>query len=217
MISLKKYRPKSDTGKLLRASKPDGPVILARKAVYKSPWIDLYLDKVKFPGGRIVPEHHCLDFRKEGVAAVVENKRGEILLIQSYRYMTDSVDWEIPAGGREGRESVLSAASREVLEETGYETKRHSRLYTFYPITGIGNLAFHVVLCEAGRRLRDHDPNEVFSVRWFSKKRIREMIRTKMILDGFALTGLLLFLGICDRISRRRKKTRNTYCGGSFG
>ncbi len=46
------------------------PKRLARTVVYENPWVNLYVDKVQFPGGRIIEEHHLLDFEK-GVNALV--------------------------------------------------------------------------------------------------------------------------------------------------
>lgn len=176
------------------------PRILSRKCVYRSPWIDLYLDDVKFPGGRIIRKHHRLCFRKEGVTAVVEDSRGRILMIRSYRYPLNSLEWEIPAGACEKGESVTATAKREVLEETGYRTKGHKRVSSFHPISGIGNLLFHVVRCRAGEKCGEHDPNEVSEVKWFSKKEVCRMIRRGKIRDGFSLAALLLvFFNVTGR------------------
>ena len=38
------------------------PKRLARTVIYENPWVNLYIDKVAFPGGRIVEEHHILEF-----------------------------------------------------------------------------------------------------------------------------------------------------------
>ena len=41
------------------------PQRLARTIIYENPWVNLYLDKVRFPDGRIIEKHHLLDFEKE--------------------------------------------------------------------------------------------------------------------------------------------------------
>src|SRR5258708_1963354 len=96
------------------------PIRLARRTIYKNPWVSLYVDRVRFPGGRIVPEHHVIESSKTAVGVVVQDRRSQILLARTYRYTTGEIQWEIPAGTMEPRESWQQAARREVLEETGY-------------------------------------------------------------------------------------------------
>jgi 8-oxo-dGTP diphosphatase len=53
-----------------------------------------------------------------GVAAVIFNDRGQVLLIrQSYGHRA----WDLPGGGRERRESLEEALRRELREEIGIE------------------------------------------------------------------------------------------------
>ena len=54
------------------------PERLSRNTVYQSPWVNLYLDHVKFPNGHVIDEFHLLDFSHEAVAAIVEDETGNI-------------------------------------------------------------------------------------------------------------------------------------------
>jgi len=56
------------------------------------------------------------------------------------------------------------------------------------------NKVFHVVHCKAIERVRDFDKDEVSETRWFTKDEIKQMIKDKVISDGFTLTALLLWL-----------------------
>jgi ADP-ribose pyrophosphatase len=170
------------------------PERLARTVIYENPWVNLYVDKVRFPDGRIIEEHHLLDFEKEAVAALVENAEGEILMVHVYRYTTDTIEWEIPAGTLEEGESILEAARREVLEESGYETTSHELIYTYYPINGISNKVFHIARCQATRSTGTFDKNEVRAFRWVSRQEIQTMIKNRSVRDGFSLPALLLYL-----------------------
>ncbi len=176
----------------------DKPQRLARSVIYENPWVNLYIDRVQFPGGRIVEQHHLLDFEKQAVAAVVENEQGQILLVHAYRYTTNSIEWELPAGGIDPGETILEAARREVWEETGYESDHYELMYTYNPMNGISNKVFHVARGRAGDLTGTPDPNEVGGVRWFSRQELLAKIRSGELRDGFTLTGLLLhFLQTC--------------------
>ncbi len=170
------------------------PERLSRTVIYENPWVNLYVDKVQFPDGRIIEQHHLLDFEKEAVAVLVENGEGQVLLVHVYRYTTDSIEWEIPAGIVEDGESVLEAARREVWEESGYETTDHELMYTYYPMNGMSNKVFHIARCRATSKTGDFDRNEVKEVKWVSRQEIQTMIRDRLVRDGFSLPALLLYL-----------------------
>lgn len=174
------------------------PERLSRRLIYKSPWVTLYCDRVRLPGGRLVPRHHVVSFERDGVAAIVTDRRNRILLIQSYRYTTGNLSWEVPAGNREPGESILRTARRETLEETGYETREHKKIYSYFPMNGISDGKFHTVFCRAGKKTSAPDPDEVRAVRWAGKREIRDMIRKHQIQDGCSLTALLLYFQFED-------------------
>ena len=135
-----------------------------------------------------------LDFPFEAVGVLVENDRDELLFVRAYRYVTDAVAWEIPAGRIEEGESVASAARREVEEESGCRTEGYEEVYTYYPMNGIANQLFHIVRCRATSGTGEFDRNEVAEVRWFPRREVRRMITEGAIRDGFSLSGLLLYL-----------------------
>lgn len=175
------------------------PKQLSRTVIYENPWVNLYADKVRFPGGRIIEKHHVLDFETEAVAVLVENDQDKLLFVHSYHYVTDSIEWELPAGGIDEGESIFEGARREVWEERGYETSNYEFLYSYYPMNGIANKVFHLVRCQATTGSGEFDRNEVKEVKWVSREEIQQMIAKRRIKDGFSLTGLLLYLTITSQ------------------
>ena len=170
------------------------PERLARNIIYQSPWVNLYLDTVKFPNGLLIEKFHLLDFPRAAVTAIVEDASENILFACICRYTSGMTEWEIPAGGMEAGESEIEAAKREVLEETGYMSENHELIYSYRPMNGSANQVFHVVRCRAIDYIQDFDRNEVSETRWFTKDEVKQMIKDKVITDGFTLTALLLWL-----------------------
>lgn len=70
-----------------------------RSQMYESDWVNLYADRVEFPGGRIIERHHFVHIEQDSVGTLAENGEGKLLLVQSYRYTTGTVNGSYPPGG----------------------------------------------------------------------------------------------------------------------
>lgn len=172
------------------------PKRLARKTIYQSPWVNLHLDKVELPSGKIIEEYHTVDHTKEGVSVLVTNSKGEILMIEAWRYREDPpIDWEIPAGSIDKGEDPLEAGKREVLEETGYTVKNLKLIHSHQPSVGMSTLVVHTVFAELeSENQAQFDTDEIKSVHWMSVDEVRKMISGGKITHGCSLVPLLLYL-----------------------
>jgi ADP-ribose pyrophosphatase len=157
------------------------PERLSRTVIYQSPWVNLYLDKVRFPNGLVIEKFHLLDFPRAAVTAVVVNDVGNIVFAHICRYTTGATEWELPAGGIEIGETVIDAAKREILEETGYISYNHQLIYSCYPMNGSANKLFHIVFCKAGDRVQEFDPNEVSEIRWLTREEVQQMVKDQVL------------------------------------
>src|SRR2546423_8305251 len=73
--------------------------VLRRVTVYDSPWVRLHRDDVRLPDGTVIDGHHVVDVPRPAVGVVPVGDDGRVLLIEHYRFITDTTGWEIPAGG----------------------------------------------------------------------------------------------------------------------
>jgi len=170
------------------------PEKLSREIIYECEWVSLYADKVRFPDGSILDKYHIVHFDFESVGVVVQNDIDEVLLIKANRYITQSEEWEIPAGRVDDGELALDAAVREVLEETGYEINNPELVYKYNPSNGSTDQVFLIYKATAGKKVGQFDINEVSETKWVSKEKITEMLKKNEINCGYSLTGLLLVL-----------------------
>lgn len=176
----------------MRDNSPHPWQVLRRVTVYDSPWVRLHRDDVQLPDGSVIAGHHVVDYPRPAVGVVPLGDDGRILLIEHYRFITNTTGWEVPAGRVDEGEEPLDAAGRELCEETGYSAVHFEFLGAYHPTNGSSNQTFHLYVGRGLQRLGEPtDPNEILRVAWFSPDEIWAMINANEIRNGLALTALL--------------------------
>jgi ADP-ribose pyrophosphatase len=145
------------------------------------------------PGGspvlREIVEH------EGSVVALPVLSDGRVLLVRQYRHATGGFLWELVAGGIERGEKALSAARRELKEETGYKARRLERLLSYFPTPGFLTERMHLYRATGLRRGRaEPEADEVLEVRAFSRRELQRMLRRGELRDGKTIVGVLLEL-----------------------
>lgn len=165
--------------------------VLARRTLYQSAWVGLQHVDVRLPDGDVIHDLHLVTYPFQAAAVVPIGDDGNILLIDHYRFQTDTRGWEIPAGKIDAGETPAQAAARELLEETGHSVDALKYLGRYHPSNGSSNQVFHVFVARGVTRVSGiKDTNEVIGVKWFTPAQVRALIQRNEILDGLSLTGL---------------------------
>jgi ADP-ribose pyrophosphatase len=174
--------------------KPRPWQVLRRETIYDSSWVRLHRDDVRLPDGTVIDGHHVVDFPRPAVCVVPVGDDGRILLIEHYRFITDTTGWEVPAGRIDEGEELAQAAARELREETGYAAERLEYLGAYHPCNGSSNLTFHVYLGYGLSQVGElTDTNEVLRAAWFVPDEVWAMIESNTARDGLTLTALLWY------------------------
>jgi ADP-ribose pyrophosphatase len=111
-----------------------GEPTVESKLVYEGRILDLRVDTVRLPSGRLttreIAEH------SDSVCMVPLDSEGNVLLVRQYRKSVESNLLEVPAGGINENEAPEAAARRELQEEVGYTARKIVRLAGFWVSPG---------------------------------------------------------------------------------
>ncbi|MGA2328040.1 MAG: NUDIX hydrolase [Bryobacteraceae bacterium] len=121
---------------------------------------------------------------------VDENQR--LLLVRQYRLPARASLWEFPAGRVDPGETLLAAARRELLEETGYRARKWKRLASFYASPGYVSEKMTIFLATgltAGQARPMED--EKIHCRWFTAAELDGLVGSGKIVDAKTLVGFL--------------------------
>ncbi len=169
------------------------PIItVSSHIVYENPWIRVREDQTLRAGG--ATGIYGVVETKDSVAIGALNDDDELLLIYAYSYPTDTWSWFIPMGGGEGEE-VLTAADRELREETGYAARYYEHIAS--PIVWFGILTERTAVVIARElhkvaRPPADDIDMIQKSKFISFEKISEMVRNGEICDNQTLATIYL-------------------------
>ena len=180
--------------------------------IVKDEWIDFRKSAYRFPDGSVFEPYYSYS-RRNYVVIVASDTEGRFICVRQFRQGIKEVTTEFPAGGLERKdgkeygsaengntsEDPLSAAKRELLEETGYESEEWTHLLTVPSNATIADNYAYLYMAENCRRIsgQNLDETEFLNVELHSEGEIEDLIAKGGFQQSVHITAWLL--------SRRQK------------
>ena len=93
--------------------------LVSSEYLFRRPWLTARRDVVRLPNGTEIPEFYVLEY-PDWVNIIAVTADGEFVMIRQYRHGIDQTRYELVAGCVDPGEDPLTAAKRELYEETGF-------------------------------------------------------------------------------------------------
>lgn len=163
---------------------------IASKQLFSGRMLKLRQDEVELPNGthaqREIIEH-------PGAVAIVPLLNQQVVLVRQYRYATEKILLEIPAGKLNPNENPDECAVRELEEETGYKAKTLRKLSSVYTTPGFTNEVIHIYLAQdLIETCPKPDEDEFIDREIYTYSQLSKLVNTGEIIDAKTLLGLFL-------------------------
>ena len=120
-----------------------------------------------------------------GVGIALEDEEGKFFLVTQYRYAQEMILKEFPAGKKEPGEDPFLTASREIIEETGYEGKDYVYLGKMVPTGAYDTEVIDFYYAKQGEFKGQHlDEDENLNLSKMTLDEIIDEIMEQKIIDG---------------------------------
>lgn len=128
-----------------------------------------------------------------GGVVIVAEKDDKIMMVKQYRYATGQALFELPAGKLDKEnEDMLSAAKRELKEETGYIAQNWETLGFIWTSPGFCSEKLYLFkasnLSFEGQKL---DDGEILDYTEVEKNRVFDMVKSGEINDAKTISALM--------------------------
>jgi ADP-ribose diphosphatase len=176
-------------------SRPTKARVLSSVEAYRGPAFWVTTDQVLEPSG-VRGRRDIVRHIGSVVILAVDETHSEpyLLLVRQYRHAAQQYLWELCAGRIDKGENELTAAKRELIEETGYSAARWKRILNFYASPGFVAETMSIYLA-TGLRSGPAKPeeDEVIETKFFPLSTAVRMVMAGRIHDGKTIAGVLWF------------------------
>lgn len=161
------------------------------RIVYENPWIVVREDDVTRPDGKD-GIYGFVEVRRPSVVVVPLTEAGEVVLIRNDRYTLGRSNLELPAGGTDGEDAV-TAAARELREETGHAARELVDLSLTSQLKGVARASQHIVLALGVHHVGGEEQQEegIVGVELHSWAAVLEMLRDGTLTDSESAAALM--------------------------
>ena len=161
------------------------------RRVLKNRWMEVYVDQVELPNGQLY-DYTIIRRKADGVAALVCDDAGRVLLEREYRYPVNEIIWQLPGGLVDAGEEPLAAMQRELAEETGYEAAEWEFLGSFWDNPALSAMQVHIFIARQPSRsaATNYDEAEFIISEWRPWEWVKKAVRSGEIKDRVLLAAL---------------------------
>jgi ADP-ribose pyrophosphatase len=132
---------------------------LDSRYVLRDEWFTLRADTYRLPDDRVIEPFYVIEYR-DWVNVIALTPAQEVVLVRQYRPGLGRTVLEIPGGTTDpGEASMLAAAQRELLEETGYAATDWVATGAVAPNTASHTNMMHCFLAREVVRVREPAPD----------------------------------------------------------
>lgn len=164
---------------------------ISSREVYDNPWINIRHEEVIKPNGE-QGIYGVAHFKLMAAAIVPLDEDENIWLVGQYRYTLNNYSWEIPMGGGSLNGDSLSAAKRELKEETGILASKWTSLGTLHTSNSVTDEVGYMFLAE-DLTLGESEPDdtEILQVKKVSLVEAVRMVMESEITDSLSIAAIL--------------------------
>lgn len=148
------------------------------KSIIERPWLNVRRDTVELPTGKVYDEYYVLHY-PTWINVIAITDEGKFILERQYRHAIEKVSTEICAGCAEEGEDPLTAAKRELLEETGFAGGEWTELMVIAPNSSTMDNYCHCYLAENVKKVSGQhlDETEDINVFFATKGEVFDMLQ----------------------------------------
>jgi ADP-ribose pyrophosphatase len=167
--------------------------VLSSRIVHTAPVFQVTSDEVIEPSG-VKVRRDVVRHPGSVVVLALDERKSEpyVLLIRQYRYPANQEVWELPAGRIDEGEDALTAAKRELTEETGYSAAEWKLALYYYSSPGFLDETMSVF---AARNLRKGkatpEEDEFITCKLIPLSKAVQWVMKGKLQDGKAIAGVL--------------------------
>lgn len=163
------------------------------KLIYDNEYVKVFKEDFELNKKKI-KNYHKVIF-KNAAMVILQNNKGQVLLINEYRRALKKKIYGFPGGHIEKGEKPLMAAKRELFEETGYLGKSWKHLFS-YINSGTYDCGSEYIFIA---KLKDNQKlklnlNERKNLSWVSKKKLKKIFIKKRKLPAGLIAATLYYL-----------------------
>ena len=167
--------------------------ILNQKVVFRNPFLKVRVDNILGPDGK----ERSVNVTNSGHSNIIIpiDGSGLFYLVCQWRHPRNYYSWEFPGGRRDGQETSVETAKRELLEETGLSAKSLEVLGSLDLLSGLSENSYDILLAHEVRKIRKITDNEdgIQEVKAVTITELLSMIGSE-IKNAQSIAALMLYL-----------------------
>lgn len=165
------------------------------RRILETPVFNVHERKMRSPDETFEADFYLLDL-PDWVNVVALTPEGDLILVNQYRFGAAKMSLEVPGGVVDAGESLLEAARRELLEETGHISDEWSQLAVLTPNPALNTNRCGIFLAQHCRTVAEQhlDETEFLEVEYLNPSSFNAKMKNGIIHHSLTVASIGLFM-----------------------